>query len=184
MKRHTITAGARTSAGGIVLEGSCAGSINGHRIALEGDAVSCPACKLNGVIRCIDPRLTELWNGKKVGLEKDLCVCGCKPSPTLIANQTLRYQDIGPPESERVDQHATGLPQRERCSQADTNGGYDDRYALVDDETGVPIAHREYAIQRASGSVEHGVTDAEGRTHLVSAMASCEAISIFVGEAP
>ncbi len=184
MRRHTITAGARTSAGGIVLEGICAGSINGHRIALEGDPVSCPACKLNGVIRCIDPRLDELWNGKKVGLENDLCACGCKPPPTLIANQSMRYQDIGAPDSEPVDQGTTRSPQPGRSSQAGANGSYDDRYALVDEDTGEPIAHREYAIQRASGTVEHGITDAEGRTHLVSPLDSSEVISIFVGEAP
>lgn len=42
-----------TRAGGKVIVASGRGSINGAAIALEGDAIYCPACKSNGKILCI-----------------------------------------------------------------------------------------------------------------------------------
>ncbi|MBP1206187.1 putative Zn-binding protein involved in type VI secretion [Duganella sp. 1411] len=59
MKRHTITLGASTSAGGKVITASSNGSINGVTIALEGDVIFCPACKSQGKIMCVGPRIPE-----------------------------------------------------------------------------------------------------------------------------
>ena len=61
-----------------------------------------------------------------------------------------------------------------------TNYLFDDKFVLQDAETGKPITHTEYAIRRESGEIEHGVSDAEGRTHLLSATANAEQIEIFV----
>ncbi|WP_149917123.1 PAAR domain-containing protein [Pseudomonas sp. TCU-HL1] len=95
MKRYHITLGASTTAGGSVITASAHGSINDKAIALEGDTVACPACGSIGVIQCVGPRLDEEWNGKKVALENDLCLCQCSPPPRLIANQSLRCQVLG-----------------------------------------------------------------------------------------
>lgn len=94
MRRYHITLGAPTTAGGKVASASSHGSINGVRIALEGDLVICPGCKTTGKIVCVGPRIPETWNGKKVALEDDLCVCGCTPPPKLRPSQSLRCQVI------------------------------------------------------------------------------------------
>jgi uncharacterized protein (DUF2345 family) len=51
---------------------------------------------------------------------------------------------------------------------------------LLDDVTGEPITHTEYAIRRASGAIEHGTTDAQGHTHLLSATANAEVVDIYI----
>jgi uncharacterized Zn-binding protein involved in type VI secretion len=94
MRRHTITLGASTCAGGKVISASSAGSINGVPIALENDAIFCPACKSQGKILCVGPRIPETWNGKQVALENDLCMCACPSPPKLVPNQALRSQVI------------------------------------------------------------------------------------------
>lgn len=95
MKRHTITLGASTTAGGKVIRASASGYINGIQIALADDLIFCPACKSQGKIVCIGPRIPETWDGKEVALENDLCMCLCTTPPKLIANQSLRYQLVG-----------------------------------------------------------------------------------------
>lgn len=94
MKCHTITLGATTTANGKIISASSTGSINGAPIALEGDLIFCPACKSQGRILCIKPRIPETWNGKKVALENDLCVCACPKPPRLIPSQSIRFQDL------------------------------------------------------------------------------------------
>lgn len=56
--------------------------------------MSCPACGTDGVIVCVGPHLSEHWGGKEAALEGDLCLCECKPSPKLIANQHFKCQDF------------------------------------------------------------------------------------------
>lgn len=94
MKRHHITLGARTTADGIVTSASSAVSIDGARIALEGDEVSCHACGGTGVIRCTGPRTPEHHDGRPVALENDLCLCNCATPPRLVPIQGLRYQTV------------------------------------------------------------------------------------------
>lgn len=94
MKRHHITLGAATTAGGTVTSASALVSINGVRVALEGDTVACRTCGSTGVIRCVGPRLPERYNGKQVALENDLCICNCPRPPGLVANQTIKAQFI------------------------------------------------------------------------------------------
>jgi len=50
---------------------------------------------------------------------------------------------------------------------------------LQDADTGEPIPFAEYAIRRESGEIEYGTTDADGRTHLLSATAKAEVIEIY-----
>lgn len=106
MRRYHITLGASTTAGGKITSASSHGSINGVRIALEGDMITCPACKSTGKIACIGPRIPESWNGKQVALEDDLCICGCAPPPKLKPSQSLKCQvidDVAPAASTREE---------------------------------------------------------------------------------
>ncbi|WP_218170458.1 PAAR domain-containing protein [Pseudomonas gingeri] len=101
MRRYHITVGAKTSVGGIVKTGSQDSSIAGQPIARERDLVSCPVCRSDGVIVLAGRHLVELYEDREAALEGDVCLCKCTPPPTLIANQTLKWQEI------RVDQRVT-----------------------------------------------------------------------------
>jgi hypothetical protein len=147
------------------------GTIDGVQIALEGDAVSCPACKAQGKIQCIGPRIPETWNGKNVALENDLCVCGCPSPPRLVPNQSLRYQTDSEAESETST--TAVMP-------SSTSTLFNDKYVLVDEETNAPLNRTEYAIKRANGQIEFGTTDEKGHTHLLAATAQAESIEIYV----
>ena len=100
MRRYHVILGTKTTAGGEVISASSTRSLNGVKFALEGDKIYCPACRSQGVIRCHGPRLPETWNGINFALEHDLCICGCKTPPTLLAAQFFSFQtasgDWGP----------------------------------------------------------------------------------------
>ena len=95
MRRYHITVGAKTTVNGTVRTGWECSRINGLAMAREGDAVDCPACNTTGVIVCDGPHLVELLEGRNAALDGDLCRCKCDPRPRLIANQTLRCQEVG-----------------------------------------------------------------------------------------
>ncbi len=173
MKRRTITLGASTTAGGKVISASSHGSINGITIAVEGDAIVCPACKSQGKIKCIGPRIPETWNGKQVALENDLCICGCPIPPKLMPNQSLKYQVIGDSESSSSTQSRAG------DTAAEMSTSFDDKYILIDESTSKPLPNTEYALRRSTGKIEFGITDASGHTHLLSASIESESIDIF-----
>ena len=172
MKRHTITLGATTTAGGKVISASSAGSIDGVKIALENDQIFCPACKSVGQILAIGPRLTDLWNGKQVALENDLCICGCYPHPRLIANQTLRCQVISDtkPESTYVPakREKTSVQSGPPVTTSDKDGSYD-LYFVVKNEAGHTLSDWKYTIEMSNGARLEGATDAEGKTKTVGA---------------
>lgn len=170
MKRYTITLGASTSAGGKVTSASSHGSINGNTIALEGDAISCPACKSQGKIQCVGPRIPETWNGKNVALENDLCICGCSNPPLLIPNQSLRYQTVSDIESNVSETTKTSVS---------TSKLFNDKYVLIDEDTNEPLGLTEYAIRRANGQIEFGTTDEKGHTHLLASTARAESVDIY-----
>lgn len=91
-KRYQITLGATTTAGGTVTSASSMMSIDGARIALEGDTVSCTACDSEGIIEPDGPRLGTRFNGRQVALSDDLCICRCVPPPRLVHIQTRQAQ--------------------------------------------------------------------------------------------
>lgn len=46
---------------------------------------------------------------------------------------------------------------------------FDDKFQLIDKTSGEPLPNHSYAIKRASGEIEHGVTDDLGYTHPLNA---------------
>lgn len=175
MKRYTITLGATTTAGGKVISASSNGSINGAPIALEDDLILCPACKSQGKIRCVEPRIPELWNGKKVALEDDLCLCGCPAPPRLVPNQSLRCQQLNAHSDVNTSKYAQG----DLAARKNDDKLFNDRFILFDEDTDAPMPNTEYAIRRANGHLEFGVTDAEGHTHLLTTTAESESVDIY-----
>ncbi len=173
MRRYTITLGAPTSSGGKVISASSNSKIDGAAIALEGDLVTCPQCKTAGKILCVGPRIPETWNGKNVALENDLCLCRCVTAPRLVARQTLRCQVI------KDTGRALSNPEHVAAVRGAPHHVYTERFMLVDAHDGAPLAHREYAVVRASGQLEFGTSDPLGLTHSLSTTALAETVEIY-----
>ena len=174
MRRYTITLGAPTTAGGKVMSASSEGRIDGVPIALEGDLVSCPVCQTAGKILCVGPRIPETWNGKNVALENDLCICRCASAPKLLPSQMLRSQVI------KDTGRALSNPAPGTVARGAPGKVYTDRFVLLDEHDGAPLARREYTVVRANGKLEFGTSDASGQTHVLSATAQAESVEIFV----
>lgn len=175
MKRYTITLGATTTVGGKIISASSNGSINSVTIALEDDLIFCPACKSQGKILCVEPRIHETWNGKKVALENDLCLCGCPNPPRLVPNQSLRYQALRNDNEGSMSAHARA----DAMNGVKAESMFDDKFILFDDDTGEALPGTEYALRRANGQVEFGTTDDKGHTHMLAAEAHAESIEIY-----
>jgi uncharacterized Zn-binding protein involved in type VI secretion len=178
MKRYHITLGASTTAQGKVIFASGLMRINDRRIALEGDKVACPACRSIGKIVCVGPRHTEVHDGKPVALDKDLCLCKCRIPPILITNQILRAQVF---EEAEFALSATPIISQ-ICPDVDTPPDRYDELYILRGISGKPISGRSYAIRRANGEIEHGVTDKEGHTHLLTATATSEQVQVYMEE--
>ncbi|MEW6369349.1 MAG: type VI secretion system Vgr family protein [Pseudomonadota bacterium] len=56
---------------------------------------------------------------------------------------------------------------------------FDEGFVLRDEDTGSPLPNYPYRIVRADGAIEEGITDEEGRTHVVSS-AEIEQINIEI----
>ena len=164
MRRYHITYGALTTVGGQVISASGNGAIDDKRVVIEGDIITCPACKSTGYVLCIGPRIPEFWGegvGKPVALENDLCICKCSSPPRLIANQSLRAQTI-----EGVADMGGYGPASDIPSVFDD--GYDQHFYLADEVTSKPLAKRFYRMT-CNGRVVEGYTDGNGRTTKVEA---------------
>lgn len=176
MRRHHITLGALTTAGGTVISARGIGTINDKTIAVEGDNIACPSCKSTGHIICTGPRHPEIFFGRAVALENDICACKCSPHPRLIPTQGLRYQTIegsGRSSSNTTTENIAASGYAERNI-------FDDKFQLIDETTQKPIANHLYAIERENGEIEHGITDEQGHTHLLSAIANAENINVYL----
>jgi uncharacterized Zn-binding protein involved in type VI secretion len=169
LRRYHITLGATTTAGGKVSTASSLLSIDGARMALDGDTISCPACGADGIIETVGPRLPESFNGRPVALSEDLCRCKCSPPPTLVGIQTRRHQDV----DETVAAYASQPGSGEMPRGAATGPGsarFDDKLAirLLDPLNRQPFSYRHYRLE-LSGKVLEGMTDGDGCTQPLSA---------------
>lgn len=184
MKRHTITEGATTTAGGKVVGASSNGSIGGTRIALENDPVHCPACNSTGHIVCVGTRLSELWNGIEVALENDLCVCNCYPHPRLVPNQDRRYQVVAADSGDYGDA-GRGIveqePRAELGALPEQRETYDQQFHVTD-EAGQSLMDHPYVIELSSGRRIEGRTDKDGMTKKVAAFSEEHATLIVYAQ--
>jgi len=175
MKRHHIVEGDFTTVGGIVTSASSTYFINGKRVSLEGDYVSCIACHSIGYIICTGPRIEERENGKLLALENDICTCKCSPHPRLIPSQSVSFHTIegAGKQIDTFDHDGKSL------NNSHANIFFDDRF-VIQDPNGMAIANVPYAIERANGEVEYGETDSQGHTHILSTTAAIENIKIYI----
>lgn len=148
MKRYHITLGASTTAGGKVISASSRSTIDGVSIALEGDLIACKVCKSTGHILCIGPRIPEIWNGKQVALEDDLCICACTPAPRLKPAQGVRYQTLA----------NLGLDDTEEIME---------QYFAILDENGKPIDGYHYDLYQDDTLHTNAASFTEGKTVVI-----------------
>jgi uncharacterized Zn-binding protein involved in type VI secretion len=176
MKRYYIRVGDKTTAGGVVTQGEEHFRYRGVAVAYQGAEVYCHTCKSVGRIVNIPPYRPMLIMGKQIALEYDICACKCDPAPHLIASQNTGSMSF---ESRELAQ--TGLPSAESLlSTAPSSIDFDDRFKLFDASANRPLADMEYAILRANGEIEHGITDGGGHTHLLSSTIESEDVHIYV----
>jgi uncharacterized Zn-binding protein involved in type VI secretion len=183
-EKAIIRMGDRTSHGGTVIEGHQFFIIHGKAAAGVGHRVTCPKCSGSHVI--VEGAVNATMMGIRIAVEGMRTSCGA----ILIASQITDTIEVGggsepaasPVQAAGAGQLGTavvnGLAATNAVSAKDSV--FNDYYVLVDVETGAILAHTEYAIVRASGEIEHGVSDAEGKTHLLSSTTEAEEVDIYV----
>jgi uncharacterized Zn-binding protein involved in type VI secretion len=185
MAGEIIRLGDSTSHGGIVLEGSLFDICMGKPISYVGHKVQCPKCK--GVFPIVEGAPTTTFYGKGVALAGMHTACGA----VLIASQFTDIVECGSGGTTVNSAAKSSSPAvASSAKSASINGAStnakttdyqcDDKFILQDAGTGEPIPYVEYAIRRQSGEIEHGTSDADGHTHLLSATANAEVIEIYV----
>lgn len=178
-----IRMGDRTSHGGIVVEGHQFLIIHGKPAAGVGHRVHCPKCSGSPVI--VEGAMNASMMGISIAVEGMKTSCGA----TLIASQITDTIEVGSGSGARASTApiataaaaaatADGLEPNQAAGSKDAS--YDDHFVLIDAHSGEILAHTEYAIVRASGKVEHGVSDGQGNTHMLSSTAEAEDIDIYV----
>lgn len=178
MRRYTITLGASTTSGGKVIMATANGSINGVKIAVESDVIFCPACKSQGKILCVGPRIPETWNGKQVALENDLCICACPTPPKLVPNQTLRSQVI---EDSSMSVGAASSVQDSSVGRNDSllQGEIIEQFFSILDECGQPVDGFRYDLYKDGAIHTRAATYANGDTEKISGNGNLTLVTWF-----
>lgn len=165
-----------------MLQASSIIKINGLAVALEGDPIFCPACKTVGKLTCTGPRLRETCMGKQVGLENDLCSCGCATSPRLIASQQLRAQNLkgSPSTVPATAAHGVAPSVHSSISPSALNeiSDSDDeiQYALLD-EAGSPLPQYRYDLFNGNTQTVRNSALEEGHTQSLPAGADVRMVA-------
>lgn len=176
MKRYFIRVGDKTTADGIVTQGEDNFKHHGVSVSYHGAAIYCHGCKTVGHICSVPPYRPFSILGKQVALDNDICICKCSPPPRLIASQNTAFMSFDGEELSKMGFSSNGMALQKTSEPP----AFDDRFQLLDAETGEPLVGFEYAIERANGEVEHGVTDSDGNTHLLSATEHAESINFYI----
>ncbi len=173
MMKGIVRKGDGTTHGGTVLEGIPNFLVHGVPVAGVGHMVFCPKCK--GAFPIIEGDSGFTAHGYSVALHGMRTACGA-----LLISSTSGFANVEHPRGIGSAYVGAGSPRCDTDTGTDSTVGFDDRYVLLDSKTAQPLASTEYAIRRASGNAEFGVTDVEGRTHLLAADAQAEDVTIFV----
>lgn len=134
----------------------------------------CHACKKAGFIGPSGPRLSgTAENGKLWALSGDINICDCKPAPVFWAQRNMTMRLTG------EDIARSSMPSGGSQDETPAHDEFDERFVLVD-ESGIPFAFTAYAVERETGKIEHGVSDAQGYTHVLVQTQSAERVKIYV----
>jgi len=153
--RYFVCAGDRTSAGGVVVEGSNSHVYAGRAASFHGARIECPACRSTGVLIGAGPRHDySLPNGLQIAVEGDVCACRCRPRPVLVASQRFAGMEVGA-------RAAAFGPVAGSGAAATDERGPGRRFLVTDSETGEPLRQRRF-IARIGAADQEGVTDVNG----------------------
>jgi uncharacterized Zn-binding protein involved in type VI secretion len=163
-----IRVGDHAACGGVVVDGDSTCASHGRPLANDGARIACQK-NCRGIA---SHGQSMLPGGKSQLVHGDKTTGGCPLISTLndihgIGNSS----GAGPTAFYQTDEGAW------------VEGKYDDRYVLRGIGSGEPLPNLAYAIERADGSVEHGVTDAQGHTHLLKQTLDAEHVRIYVEDA-
>jgi len=164
MKRFYIFEGDKTSSGGTPIASQDHSTWHGRKYIMLDDKVYCPACKKIGTVVGQGARLNDNWMGKRPALNDDICVCGCRPAPKLIAYQDNDWQMMT---AEEMAVQGFGTIQN-AATPANIGERFDLHFQIRGDKTDKPIANIPYKISLEDGQEIVGTTDANGFTQLVS----------------
>lgn len=161
--RGVIRLGDKTDHGGHVISASSGTIVMGKQAALADDMTYCPACKGQFAIKSDGQGAKHA--GRFYSYHGDPTDCGARLISSMVPDNSTSK--------------VTGTSEGLRAQESSPAHLFDDRFVLVNDETGQPAAFTEYAVQRENGNIEHGVTNDRGETHLLSATATPEKIRIY-----
>ena len=157
----------------------------GHQVALIGKTAFCQACKSTGTIaKAGGP--TRLNFMGETAADGDIVFCRCPTPPKIVAvlsGESWCDDDIETKGAcdalarGAIDAAAFASPIGDVTTSADN--AFNDRYVLRD-QRGEPLGGAAYAMERANGEFEYGVTDQQGHTHLLSSTAAKENINVYL----
>lgn len=172
MSRPFIVLGDQTDHGGVVIEASVMTDTHGKGIARVGDQVTCPK-RNHGTTVIVTGDPTMIIDGKAAARHGDKCACGA----TLISSQFV--STVGEGGYGRAAVMAHHEASHDAHPEPASVNQFDDHFILIDEDSGKPLLHTEYAIRRASGAWEYGTTDTQGHTHLLTSTAAAESVDIY-----
>jgi len=135
----------------------------GKVAALADDMTYCPKCKGQFAIKPDGKGAKH--EGRSYAYHGDLTECGARLVTSL--EPTHLNGSLAKREGEQRNESSPEL-------------AFDNRFVLLDDETGEPVAFTEYAVERENRRIEHGVTSDRGETHVVSATTKPEKVKIYI----
>lgn len=173
MTDRLVGKGDWTTTRGRVLGGSSSFfAENGQTLSRRNDIATCGNCE--GGFPILGTADTILDEGLPLVRHMDRVLCPCGQNRVLSGHPEFLIRD-GKGEGARA---TTGNDAAAFTSAPSLC--FDELFQLLDSETGEPLANLEYAIERANGEIEHGVTDENGHTHLLSSTVNAESIHIYV----
>ena len=141
--------------------------------------VQCPK-KGHGTCPIVSGDNTLIIDGKPVARHGDKTSCGAMliasqqnstadqltsaaTAAVTSGKQELSFEDFFSPYDEEYEQDS-----------------FNDSFQLIDQIKNEPLVHCEYVIKRQDGSMEKGVTDEHGCTHLLAAEIEAEEVSVYI----
>jgi hypothetical protein len=158
--------------------------VNGKAVAVVGDSCTCPL-PYHGSPRIVEGSTSDLWHGKAIAYDGCALSCGCKVM-TTIKDEWLIEPNRGGGGSSGGASRSSAAASQQSTKTSSTEALspvtllFNEKFQLVDEDTGEPLVSVEYAIVRKDGSVEYGKTDENGYTHLLSSTVESELVEIYV----
>lgn len=172
MNGFMIRDGDPTTTGGRVVACTSTMFEDGKRLALHGDKATCGNCK--GAFHIVGSGTDCTEDGRAAVLHGDPVLCPCGKNKVLTGANAGCYVESG-----WLSGAASTAAARAVRISATGSCTYNDRFVLRDCD-GHPLAFSAYSIRREEGHYEYGETDAAGRTHLLSSVASAESVEVLL----